>query len=511
MAEYTLGVELGSTRIKSVLIDSECNTVARGSFAWENKFENGYFTYSMEDVWQGLACAVEGLLDSMDTVPDISKIGISGMMHGYLPLGEDMEPLVPFRTWRNTTTQRAAKILSEALEYNMPMRWSAAHLYQAALNGEGHVNGIRLLTTLSGYVHYHLTGNIAVGMNEASGMFPFDIEKGTYKESSVGIFDRLMKQAGADIRFYDIMPRVYPAGSKAGTLTERGALLLDRRGRIRPGTPLCPPEGDSATGMIATGSIRPGRGNVSMGTSAFATVVTENELTDWCPEIDTAVTPDGRPVAMVHCNNCTYGINSVAGIVKEAVGLFAPGVSEGDIMTALFEESLKADAAAGGVIACNYLSGEHITGFEEGRPLIACMQGAEFSLANLMRAEIYSSLTSLAIGAKLLREKGAVPKELVGHGGFFKTPRVAMAALSAAMKCTVTLTPDSSEGGAWGIALLASYMGRTEPLADYLDGVLAKNKMQSYTASEDEMRDFEIYLENFKKLLEVERTAVENI
>lgn len=508
---YVLGVEFGSTRIKATLTDDRCRTVKTGGFSWENKFEEGYFTYGRDEIWQGLKESVEALLDSLDFVPDIKKIGISGMMHGYLVLGEDMEPLIPFRTWRNTCTGKASRLLSEAFDFNIPQRWSISHLYRAIDEKEPHVKDIRLLTTLSGYVHYHLTGSVAIGMNEASGMFPFDKNARTYDKRRVDIFDSMVKDADLPYTLLDILPTVYEAGAVAGMLTEKGALLLDGKGRIKAGALLCPPEGDSATGMISTNSIRPGSGNVSAGTSVFATVVLSDDPIGYSPEVDVASTPDGFPVAMVQCNNCTSEINAFSSVIKEALALFGKDISEGELMTALFEHTENADPVCGGVYSCNYLSGEHLTGFEEGRPLLVHHPKGRLTLANLMRSEIYSSLTSLAIGARLLRESGAELSELVGQGGFFKTPHIAARAMSAALGARITLLDNASEGGSWGIAVLASYIGSEIPLSEYLKQVFDGCSSVSFEASEAEREDFALYLEEYERLLKVERAAVDNI
>ncbi|MBR2122814.1 MAG: ATPase [Lachnospiraceae bacterium] len=507
--DCVLGIELGSTNIKAVLIDENHIPVASGSHGWENRLENGIWTYSMEDIHTGIQdCFADLVRNYGKPINKVRAMGVSAMMHGYLPFDKDGNLLTAFRTWRNTMTGEAAGKLTELFGFNIPQRWSIAHLYQAYLNGEEHVGNIAFLTTLAGYIHWKLTGVKAVGVGEASGMFPIDEKTCDYNSTMLEQYKEL---TGTDLRA--ILPKVLSAGEEAGRLTAEGALFLDPSGVLEAGVPLAPCEGDAGTGMTATNAVRTATGNVSAGTSDFIMIVTD-KLPEVRREIDMVTTPDGKPVAMVHCNNCTSDINAWASLFDEFCSMMGFAADKGEIFTRLFTKALEADPDCGGLVSCNYYSGEDVTGFTEGRPVFMRMQNADFSLANFMRMHLSSALVSLKIGLDILHGAGEIRLDkLCGHGGFFKTPKVGQVILSAAAKAPVTVMETAGEGGPYGMALLASYMvdrKEGESLADYLDNrVFADTKCVTLMAEQADIDGFEAYTERFRKFLAVEKAAVE--
>ncbi len=513
LSKTTLGIELGSTRIKAVLIDDKHMPVAAGDFEWENQLVNGVWTYSMDAVHTGLqACFASLKADVKDKygtgLTTVGAIGVSAMMHGYLPFDKEGKQLAEFRTWRNTITGPAAEELTGLFGFNIPQRWCIAHLYQAILNGEEYVKDIAYLTTLAGYIHWRLTGEKVMGVGEASGMFPIDSEKLDYDEGMVQKFKAL---TGIGLR--DILPRVLPAGENGGTLTEAGARFLDPAGDLQPGIPVAPCEGDAGTGMAATNSVRMRTGNVSAGTSDFAMIVTDKPL-GVHREIDMVTTPDGAPVAMVHCNNCTSDINAWVNLFYEFCGMMGMEVSKGDLFTKLFQEALEGETDCGGLLSYNYFSGEGVTDLDEGRPVFARMPNARFTLANFMRTHLLSALATLKIGLDILTQAEQVPiDKLYGHGGFFKTPGVGQRMLSAAVGAPVSVMETAGEGGPYGMALLAAYMlwrDEGESLADYLDSkVFADAGSVTLMADDRDVAGFNVFLTRYKKALPVERCAIE--
>ncbi len=508
-----LGIELGSTRIKAVLIDDRHIPIASGDFEWENQLVDGVWTYSMDMVHTGVQSCFAALKADVKTkfgeeLTTVGAIGVSAMMHGYLPFDKDGKQLAEFRTWRNTITGEAAEKLTELFGFNIPQRWSIAHLYQAILNGEEHVKDIAYLTTLAGYIHWKMTGEKLMGVGEASGMFPIDSARLDYDEEMLQKFNAL---TGMDLRA--ILPKVLPAGANAGTLTEAGALFLDPSGAFQSGVPVAPCEGDAGTGMAATNSVRVRTGNVSAGTSDFAMIVTEKPL-GVHREIDMVTTPDGAPVAMVHCNNCTSDINAWVNLFSEFAALMGLEVNKGELFTRLFKKALEGEADCGGLLSYNYFSGEGVTDLDEGRPLFARMPNARFTLANFMRTHILSALATLKIGLDILTRTEQVPiDKLYGHGGFFKTPEVGQRMLSAAVGAPVSVMETAGEGGPYGMALLAGYMiwkDEGETLPDYLDNkVFADARSSTLMADESDVDGFNAFLAAYKKALPVEKTATE--
>ena len=514
----TIGIELGSTRIKAVLIDENHIPVASGDFEWENRLVNGIWTYDLNTVHTGLQTCFANLKRDVQekfgiTLRTVGALGVSAMMHGYLPFDQNGKQLAEFRTWRNTMTGEAAAALTTLFGFNIPQRWSIAHLYQAILNGEAHVKDIAFLTTLAGYIHWRLTGEKVMGVGEASGMFPIDSGKLDYDEGMVQKFDALIAPQGFPWRLRDVLPKVLTAGQSAGTLTAEGALFLDPAGELLPGVPLAPCEGDAGTGMAATNSVRVRTGNVSAGTSDFAMIVTEKPL-GVHREIDMVTTPDGLPVAMVHCNNCTSDINAWVGLFAEFSGLMGLPVNRGELFTKLFRRALEGDPDCGGLLSFNYLSGEGVTDLDAGRPIFARTPDAKFTLANFMRTHLLSALATLKIGLDILTEAEQVPiDKLYGHGGYFKTPEVGQRMLSAAVGAPVSVMETAGEGGPYGMALLAAYLIRREAdeaLPDYLDRrVFAGAKTATRMAEPAEIEGFRAFLARYQSALAVERTAVE--
>lgn len=518
LKKTVMGLELGSTRIKAVLLDEEYNQIAQGSYEWENKFENGYWTYSLDEVSKGIkACYAELKKDVMEKtgqkLTTIGAIGVSAMMHGYLPFDKDGKQLAEFRTWRNTTTGESAAKLTELFNFNIPQRWTIAHLYQAILNNEAHVENIAYLTTLAGYVHWLLSGEKSVGTGEASGIIPIDSETLAYDETMVQKFDELIADKNYPWKLIDILPMIRNAGEAAGTLTKEGALFLDPEGDLEEGVTLAPCEGDAGTGMVATNSVKVGTGNVSAGTSDFAMIVTDKKL-GVHREIDMVTTPCGKPVAMVHCNNCTSDINAWMDLFDEVISNFGYKVDKGELFTSLFKKALEGDADCGGLLNYNYFSGEGVTDFDEGRPVFARGLNCNFNLANFMRTQIMSSLATLKIGLDILtREEKIKVEKIYGHGGLFKTPVVGQRLLSAAIGAEVSVMESAGEGGPYGMALLCAYMlwkDEGESLADFLDKkVFANAPSKTIMADEKDIDGFTLFLSRYKEGLKIEQAAID--
>ena len=501
-----LGIELGSTRIKAVSIDEKYRPVSSGDYTWASSYENSVWTYSLEEVWKGLKAA----LSAVENREQIAAAGVSAMMHGYLAFDRDWNLLVPFRTWQNTITGQAAAELTSLFGFNIPQRWSIAHLYQAILNGEEHVSRLAHITTLAGYVHYMLTGVNAVGVGEASGMFPIDSETLTYDDAMLEKFDRLTAARELPWKLADLLPKVLTAGQSAGKLTEAGSALLD--GLLPAGIPFAPAEGDAGTGMTATNAVAPRTGNVSAGTSIFSMVVLEKPLEKVYEEIDLVTTPAGAPVAMVHCNNCTNDTNAWVSILGEAARLFGANPSTSELYRKLYEKSLEGGADCGGVLVCNYLAGEGVTHMDAGRPMVVRRPDSVFNLANFFRAQLYATMATLKIGMDILAEEGVAIDSLTGHGGLFKTPVVGQSYMAAACNAPVTCMETAGEGGPYGMALLAAYMlqkSEGESLEDYLASrVFAGVSGSTVEPETDTAAGFDSYIKWYKALLEVEQAAV---
>ena len=504
-----LGLEFGSTRIKAVLIDEKYVPVASGDYTWASSFVNGVWTYELEEAWKGLKTAL-GKVENRD---NIDAMGISAMMHGYLAFDKDWNLLVPFRTWQNTITAQAAEELTDLFGFNIPQRWSIAHLYQAILNGEEHVKDVAHFTTLAGYLHFMLTGVNAIGVGEASGMFPIDSDTCDYNVKMLDQFDELLAKKGVAWRIREVLPKALPAGAPAGKLTEKGAALLD--GLLKPGIPFAPAEGDAGTGMVATNAVAARTGNVSAGTSIFSMVVLEKPLSKVYPEIDLVTTPAGKTVAMVHCNNCTNDTNAWAGVIREAAELFGNEVSTGELFTKLYLKSLEGDADCGGVLVYNYMAGEGITHLDAGRPMVVRKPDSKFTLANFMRAQLYSTLATLKLGMELLEEENVAIDSLTGHGGLFKTPGVGQKYLAAACNAAVTCLETAGEGGPYGMALLAAYMldkAEGETLEAYLSNKVFANTVGStMQPDEADIAGFNAFMNAYKAGLAAEAAAVANI
>ena len=507
MEKTYLGIELGSTRIKAVAIDEAFTPVSSGDYTWASTYENGIWTYDLDEVWTGLKAALSGV----ENRESIAAMGISAMMHGYLAFDADWNLLTPFRTWQNTITAQAAAELTALFSFNIPQRWSVAHLYQVILNGEAHVDKIAHITTLAGYVHYMLTGVNAIGIGEASGMFPIDSKKLCYDEEMLEKFNYLVSDRKLPWKLADLLPGVLLAGENAGTLTEGGAAMLDNL--LAPGIPFAPAEGDAGTGMVATNSVAPRTGNVSAGTSIFSMVVLEHPLRKVYEEIDLVTTPTGKPVAMVHCNNCTNDSNTWVNVLKETAQLFGAKPSADDLYTKLYRKSLEGDPDCGGVLVCNYLAGEGVTHLDEGRPLVVRRPDSKFTLANFFRASLYSTMSTLKIGMDILAKENVTIDSLTGHGGLFKTPVVGQKYLAAACSAPVTCMETAGEGGPYGMALLAAFMSNKtegESLEDYLNThVFANAKGNTLAPDPADVESFNQYIQSYKALLEVERKAAE--
>lgn len=516
-----LGIEFGSTRIKAVLVGEDNAPIASGSHDWENRYVDNIWTYTLEDIWNGIKDSYQKMAQDVKnqygvTLKNIGAIGISGMMHGYMAFNEAGELLVPFRTWRNTMTEQASRELTDLFQFHIPQRWTVAHLYQAILNGEEHVKDISFLTTLAGYVHWKLTGEKVLGVGEASGVFPVDMTIKTYYENMIEKFDNLTEEKNYSWKIGDILPEVLIAGEHAGSLTEEGAKLLDPSGELNAGIPLCPPEGDAGTGMTATNSVAKRTGNVSAGTSVFAMVVLEKELSNVYEEIDLVTTPTGDLTAMVHCNNCTSDLNAWVALFKEFAEAFGMEVDMTKLFGTLYQKALEGDPDCGGLLAYNYFSGEHITGFEEGRPLFVRTPESKFNLANFMRVHLFTSLGALKTGMDiLLKKEGVRLDQILGHGGLFKTKGAGQKIVAAAIDTPVSVMETAGEGGAWGIALLASYMKNKETdekLEDYLNQkVFAGQKGSKEEPDAEDVRGFETFIQRYTKGLAIERAAVEHL
>ena len=513
-----LGIEFGSTRIKAVLTDPAHRPIAQGSHTWENQLVDGLWTYSTDAIWHGLQDCYADLRRNINQqygtdIETLAAIGVSAMMHGYMAFDKNREILVPFRTWRNTNTAEAAARLSELFAFNIPLRWSISHLYQAILGGEEHVKNIDYLTTLAGYIHWSLTGCKVLGIGDASGMLPIDPQTKDYSAAMVSKFDDLVADKGYPWKLTDILPKVLLAGKEAGKLTSEGAQLLDPSGHLKAGIPLCPPEGDAGTGMVATNAVKPRTGNVSAGTSSFSMIVLEKDLSKPYSVIDIVITPDGSPVAMVHCNNCTSDLNAWVNLFKEYQELMGMPVDSDAIFNKLYNHALSGEADCGGLLSYNYISGEPVTGLAEGRPLFVRSAGDRFTLANFMRANLYAAVGVLKIGNDILfNEEHIKVDRLTGHGGLFKTKGVGQRILAAALGSPISVMETAGEGGPWGMAILAGYLVNNAdglPLPEYLD----KEVFAGYSGTEtrptpDDVAGFNEYIKTYQRCLSVEEMAV---
>ena len=516
-----LGIELGSTRIKGVLLDDKNEILAMGGHTWENRLEDGMWTYHLDDVWAGVQDCFADLKKNVQNtygvdLETIGAIGISAMMHGYLVFDENDKLLAPFRTWRNTMTEPATIELMELLNHQIPQRWSVAHLYQSVLDGLDHVKEIKYMTTLSGYVHWMLSGEKVLGVDDASGMFPIDPETKTYYTDMLEKFDAKIADKNYAWKIEEILPKVLVAGEGAGALSEAGAKLLDPTGTLKAGIPMCPPAGDAGTGMVATNSVKVRTGNVSAGTSVFSMIVLEKNLSKVYPEIDIVTTPEGNSVAMVHCNNCTSDLNAWVGVFKEFCDTFGVEMDMDRLYGGLYNKALEGDKDCGGLLAYNYFSGEHITHFEEGRPLFVREQNCNFTLANFMRTHLFTSLGAIKVGNDLLMEKEGVKVDAIwGHGGLFKTEGVGQRVLAAALNTPVSVMKTASEGGAWGIAVLAAYMlwkEDGEALCDYMQNkIFADAESTTIEPDAEDVAGFATFIERYKAGLAIERAAVDNL
>lgn len=515
-----LGIEFGSTRIKAVLTDRDHQPIASGSHTWENAFRDGYWTYSMEEIHDGVRKCYADLKRSVEEKYDLpvekfGAIGVSAMMHGYLVFDKDNNLLAPFRTWRNTVTGEAAEALTEMFHFSIPQRWSIAHLYQAILNGEEHVKDICYITTLAGYIHWLLTGEKVIGIGDASGMFPIDSLTKQYDEKLLRIFDEKILSKGYSWSLERILPKVLLAGSPAGSLTDYGAGLLDPTGTLQPGIPFCPPEGDAGTGMTATNSIAPGTGNVSAGTSIFAMIVLKEALSDVYPEIDVVTTPSGETVAMVHCNNCLGDFDAWVSLMGQAAKLMGSDFKTSELYDKLYEAALAGDADCGGLLAYNYISGEHVTGFSEGRPLFVRRPDSHFSLENFMRTHLYASLGAISMGMETLQKENVQIQKISGHGGFFKSAGAGQRIMSCALRSPICVMQTAGEGGPWGMAILAAYMVQREPgetLEQYLsDRVFSSASTVTVDPDPADVKGFEAFMKNYISGLAIEKIATEAI
>ena len=516
-----LGIEFGSTRIKAVLVDNDNVPIASGSHKWENQYIDGIWTYSLEDIWKGLQDCYSMLAADVKekygvVLEKVGAIGFSAMMHGYMAFDRNGGLLVPFRTWRNTITEEAADKLTKLFDFNIPQRWSIAHLYQAMLNKEEHVKDISYVSTLAGYIHWKLTGKRVVGIGEASGMFPIDTDTKKYDAAMVSKFNNIVKDEGYDWKLENVLPEVMAAGKKAGVLTDEGAKLLDISGNLKGVIPVCPPEGDAGTGMVATNSVAVRTGNVSAGTSVFAMIVLEKPLSKVYRSIDIVTTPVGDNVAMVHCNNCSSEINAWVDIFYEFAKLCGSDVEIDDLYPLLYKKAMEGDKDCGGLLSYNYFSGEHVTGFEEGRPLFVRDANSKFHLANFMRMHLYTAFGALKTGLDvLLKEENVKIDSIFGHGGLFITEGVAQKLLAGAINAPVSVMKTAGEGGAWGMAVLASYMLNkkdNESLQEYLNSnVFAGLKERTETPDLEDVKGFDEYIKRYKNGLAIERAAVENI
>jgi sugar (pentulose or hexulose) kinase len=518
-----LGFEFGSTRIKATVVSPDGKPIASGSHGWENRLQDGIWTYDLEAVWEGAASCYADLLKDIQekygVVPEsFGAAGFSGMMHGYLAFDKNDNLLTPFRTWRNNITDKAARELTELFAYPIPQRWSIAHLYHAITNEEKHLNELAYLTTLAGYVHWKLTGRKVIGIGDASGMFPVDISTADFDAAMMARFDRQTEKQAYPWKIKEVLPEIIPAGSPAGTLTEEGAKLLDRSGNLKGGIPLCPPEGDAGTGMVATNSVRVRTGNVSAGTSVFAMLVLEKNLSRVHHEIDLVTTPDGKLVGMAHSNNCSSDIDAWIALFAQAARVLGAEPPKSEVYDKLLALALDGDSDAGGLLSYGYVSGEHMTGFSEGRPLFVRSSDSSFSLENFMRNMLFSSLCALRTGLNILFEEGASVEEIRGHGGFFKTAEAGQRIMAAATGTPVSLLDTAGEGGSWGMALLASYLlqkshqnGSDLSLPDFLDPIFEGSVGKALAPHPEDLKGFEAYFKRYHKGLPIERAAVESL
>jgi len=515
-----LGIEFGSTRIKAVLVDDNNTPIAQGSHEWENHLENGIWTYPMDEIHAGFRSCYADLKKDVKAqygvgIKKLGAIGISAMMHGYVVFDKEGNLLVPFRTWRNTITEEASTKLTEVLNYNIPQRWSIAHLYQAILNKEPHVKDISYQTTLAGYIHWMLTGEKVMGVGEASGMFPVDPATRDFDAAMVEKFDGLLKAEGMPYTLREIFPKVLVAGENAGTLTAEGAAFIDESGELEAGIPVAPCEGDAGTGMAATNAVKVRTGNVSAGTSVFAMVVLEGNLSKVYPEVDLVTTPAGDLVGMIHCNNCTSDLNAWVNLFKESLEAYGVEVDMNKLFGTLYKKALEGDKDCGGLVAFNYFSGEGVTKFDEGRPLFVREQNARMNLANFMRTHLFASLATLKMGCDIMfKEEGVKVDSITGHGGLFKTKGVGQSILAAALNAPVSVMETAGEGGAWGMAVLANYMVQKEAgedLSSYLTNKVFVG-MNASTIEPDaaDVKGFDEYTEKYRRALAVERAAVES-
>lgn len=519
--ETSLGIEFGSTRIKAVLIDRRFETVASGSYEWENLLKDGYWTYNQEDIITGLQAAYRELKQQVAqqygvTLNTVGAIGFSAMMHGYMAFDSAGELLVPFRTWRNATTGAAARELTDLFRFNIPERWSIAHLYQAILNQEEHVPRIEYVTTLAGYIHWLLTGQKAIGIGDASGIFPIDESIHNYHPAMVKQFDALIADKGYPWKLEDVLPQVLLSGKEAGQLTAAGAAVLDPAGDLQAGIPLCPPEGDAGTGMVATNSVKKRTGNISVGTSVFAMIVLEKELSKVYPEIDMVTTPDGSPVGMVHANNCSSDLNAWMGLFREFSEAMGFGADSGQLFSVLLGKALEADPDGGGLLSYGYLSGENITGIDQGRPLFVRSPESSFNLANFMRTHLFAAFGALKLGMDILTENERVAIDsILAHGGLFKTPVVGQKILAGALNVPISVMSTAGEGGAWGMALLAAYMtdkDKGENLADFLEKkVFQDAEGQEIAPDASDVQGFQAFMARYQAGLAIEQAAVDHL
>lgn len=516
----SLGIELGSTRIKAVLINKNFETIASGSYEWENLLEGGFWTYNLLDIITGLQSAYREMKQEVErnygiTIRTVGSIGVSAMMHGYMAFDKTGELLVPFRTWRNATTSAAAKELTEHFQFNIPERWSIAHLYQAIINQEKHLPRIDYMTTLAGYIHWLLTGSKSLGIGDASGMFPIDERTQNYSEVMMKQFDDLISHKGYPWQLSDILPAVHTSGEQAGTLTAIGASILDQSKNLQPGIPFCPPEGDAGTGMVATNSVRKRTGNVSVGTSVFAMIVLDKKLSNVYQEIDLVTTPNGSPVGMVHANNCSSDLNAWLGLFREFSEAMGQKVESDKLFEVMLNKALEADPDGGGLLSYGYFSGENITGVENGRPLFVRSAKSNFNLANFMRTHLFTAFGALKIGMDLLvKEENVKIHSILAHGGLFKTPVVGQKMMAAAINTPVSVMDTAGEGGAWGMAILSSYMlnkSENESLEDFLDDKVFKEvTAREIYPDELDVKGFEAFIKRYKKGLVIEKAAAEH-
>ncbi|OQY32961.1 MAG: ATPase [Spirochaetaceae bacterium 4572_59] len=518
--DAVIGIEMGSTRIKAILIGEDKNPLASGGFGWENSQLDGIWTYSLDQVWTGVQASYAALVDDVKekygvALTELKSFGFSGMMHGYLAFDKEGKQLVPFRTWRNNFTGQASKELTDLFQYPIPQRWSVAHLHQAILNGESHVKNIDFITTLAGYVHWKLTGRKTMGVGEASGMFPIDLESKDFNVIMCDKFDSFHQEKGFNWKMKNILPEVMVAGEHAGELTDEGAKLLDPSGTLKPGIPFCPPEGDAGTGMVATNSVAVRTGNVSAGTSVFAMLVLEKDLKEVHPEIDLVTTPDGHLVGMAHSNNCSSDYDAWMKLIGEAVKKLGFEVSTPKLYDTLLDQALKGDADCGGLLSYGYVSGEHMTGFSEGRPLFVRSPEGNFNLANFMRSHLFTSLCALRTGLNVLMvDEDVEVDEIRGHGGFFKAAEVGQKIMAAATGTPISVLETAGEGGAWGIALLASFMVRESKAQDFpsfLAEVFKDSMSEAVKPDSADVEGFNSFFKRYHKGLAIERSAIENL